>query len=168
MKAPKTTLKAPQSSATTYQNLPINVISESSANHACCVKLCILYASFGSPLRKVRNPQSIENDQIRIISLWCETSLQIGQPYTVRILPDFLIPHSFIRLDRLLEAAEASKGNPTSDQLCLHLGCIDPRTVRGRMALLHEAIKEVSLNLSYRRSAMGHPGQTSHPTGACS
>ena len=107
----------------------------------------------GYPARKVRNPQSGENDQIRVISLWCETSRLKEKPYTVRILPDYLIPRSVIRLDLLLEAAAAPKGNLTTDQLCLHLGCIDPRTVRRRLASLHDAISEVSLNLSYRRSA---------------
>ena len=51
----------------------------------------------GYPLRKVRNPQSGENDQIRIISLWCKTSRRKRRSYTVRILPDFLIPGSVTR-----------------------------------------------------------------------
>lgn len=106
----------------------------------------------GYPTRKVRNPQSGENDQIRVISLRCEASRLRGRPYTVRILPDFLIPRSVIRLDRLLEAAGVPKGKRTTDQLCMHLGCIDPRTARRRLAALHDAVNTVSLDLSRRRS----------------
>lgn len=107
----------------------------------------------GYPARKVRNPVTGENDQIRVISLWCEASRLAGRPYTIRILPDFLIPRSVIRLDLLIEAAEAPGENLSIDQLCLHLGCIDPRTVRRRLATLHDAVNTVSLELSIRRSA---------------
>ena len=113
------------------------------------------------PARKVRNPQSGENDRIRVISLRCEASRLKGHPYTVRILPEFLIPGSVIRLDRLLEVAAHPEFS--TNQLCLNLGCIDRRTVRNRLAGLADAVNAVSLDLSHCRSNTPELGDL--PTG---
>ena len=42
--------------------------------------------------------------------------------YTKRLLPEFLIPHSVIRLDNLLEAAELPESERSETVVCEHAG----------------------------------------------
>jgi hypothetical protein len=68
-------------------------------------------------------------------------------------LPDFLTPHSVIRLDYLLEAADLPERERTENMVCDLLGCIDPRTARYQMRRLISATEAASLKLARRIAA---------------
>jgi len=79
--------------------------------------------------------------------------------YTKRLLPEFLIPHSVIRLDNLLEAADLPESERSETVVCELIGCLDPRTARHQMRRLASAIEEVSLDLTERRAASPELGE---------
>ena len=64
-----------------------------------------------------------------------------------------MTPHSVIRLDYLLEAADLPESERTENVVCDLLGCIDPRTARHQMSRLTSAIDALSLDLARRRAA---------------
>jgi hypothetical protein len=74
-------------------------------------------------------------------------------------LPEFLTPHSVVRLDYLLEAADLPESERTANVACDLLGCVDPRTARHQMRRLTMAIEAVSLDLARRRAAMPELGE---------
>lgn len=73
--------------------------------------------------------------------------------YTKRLVPEFLIPHSVIRLDYLLEASDLAKSERRAEAICELIGCLDPRTARRQMHRLATAIETVALDLTCRRAA---------------
>ena len=83
----------------------------------------------------------------------CPVARALNRQYTKRLLPEFLIPHSVIRLDYLLEATDLAKSERSDDAICELIGCVDPRTARHQMRGLATAIETVSLDLARRRAA---------------
>ena len=59
--------------------------------------------------RKYREREQQENVAIIIPVILCLVARAQKTQYTKRLLPEFLIPHSVIRLDNLLEAAELAE-----------------------------------------------------------
>lgn len=123
-----------------------------------------------TPLRSYIEPEEGHRVWIRIIVILCTTSKKAGRQYTKRVLPDFLIPYSPIRLDRILEA-ELRKREKEADlcQCSLIMGCIDDRTVRKHLRRLKATSDAVCLSLSeslshipqYAALPGSHPGSTS-------
>ena len=103
--------------------------------------------------RKYRDREQQENTSITIPVIICPVALSRRTQYTKRLLPEFLTPHSVIRLDYLLEAADLPESERTEDAVCDLLGCLDPRTARHQMRRLTSAIHAVSLDLAQRRAA---------------
>jgi hypothetical protein len=83
----------------------------------------------------------------------CPVARAENVQYTKRLLPEFVIPHSVIRLDYLLEAADLAKTERSADAICELIGCVDARTARHQMRRLASAVETVSLDLTRRRAA---------------
>ena len=103
-----------------------------------------------------------------MVVIQCPAARKAGTQCTKRLLPDFLIPYSPVRLDRLLEAERMRRQEKASiEDCCAILGCLEPRTVRTHLRRLHEAAASVSLQLSqwlahspqYARLPETDPGQ---------
>jgi hypothetical protein len=112
--------------------------------------------------RKYRDREKRENTVIVVPVIVCSIAQDQGKQYTKRLLPDFLIPRSVIRLDYVLEAARLPANEQSMERVCDLLGCIDPRTARSRMRALTEAIGEVSLDLSRERASRPELGEVPH------
>ncbi|MBW6496269.1 MAG: hypothetical protein K0B16_17285 [Burkholderiaceae bacterium] len=109
--------------------------------------------------RKFRDRKLGENVTIIIPVILCPIARAVKTQYTKRLLPEFLIPHSVIRLDYLLEAADLPKAERSEAAVCDLIGCLDPRTVRHQMQRLAMAINAVSLDLTGRRAATPELGE---------
>ncbi|MDZ7794224.1 MAG: hypothetical protein U5P10_11225 [Spirochaetia bacterium] len=105
---------------------------------------------------------------IRVIVIKCAHARAAGKQYTKRLLPDFLIPYSPIRLDRVLEAERSRREEGARLEDCSYiLGCLELRTVRKHLKRLHTAAASVALQLSeylahipqYARLPEPQPGQ---------
>jgi hypothetical protein len=105
---------------------------------------------------------------IQVPVIKCAESRSQGNQYTRRILPDFLIPYSPVRLDRVLEAARTRREDGASLEKCsLVMGCLELRTVRKHLKRLHEIAASACLQLSeqlastpqYARLPEPDPGQ---------
>jgi len=112
----------------------------------------------GYPWRRYRDRDSGENTCIRVISIICPTARAAGEPYTKRLLPDFLIPRCVIRLDHLLEAARVKAHERTVAHTCGILGCIDPRTARTHLTRLDCVADTASLDLAETGASTPHLG----------
>ena len=86
--------------------------------------------------RKYRDREHQENLTIIVPVIICPVARARGTQYTKRLLPEFLIPHSVIRLDYLLEAVDLQGAKRTEAAVCDLLGCLDPRTARHQMRRL--------------------------------
>lgn len=113
----------------------------------------------GYPFRCVRNREHQRNETIRVVVIRCENARAAGKPYTMRLLPDFLVPGCVIRLDHLEEAHEAKRAGAGNDRLCEILGCLDTRSVRRHLRRYGEAIDEVALLLAEARAARPELGE---------
>jgi len=102
--------------------------------------------------RKYRDRDLQENVTIVIPVILCPVARAESTQYTKRLLPEFLTPHSVIRLDYLLEAADLGT-NERGDAICERIGCLDPRTARRQMRHLEAAIARVALDLTRWRAA---------------
>lgn len=102
--------------------------------------------------RRVRNRELGCNETILIVVIRCETARAANRPYTMRLLPDFLVPGSVVRLDHVQEAYEQRCNGAADDRLCTILGCVDERTVRRHLRCYTEALETVSLGLAERRA----------------
>lgn len=68
---------------------------------------------------------------IQIVVIQCSAARKAGLQYTKRLLPDFLLPHSPIRMDLVLEAGRRRREEKASLEDCsLVMGCLELRTVR--------------------------------------
>ena len=117
--------------------------------------------------RKYRDRHSWQNVTIIIPVILCPVARGEKAQYTKRLLPEFLIPHSVIRLDNLLEAAELPNTERSETAVCELIGCLDQRTARHQMRRLVAAIDTVSLDLVRRRAAnpeLGEPPEISPGT----
>jgi hypothetical protein len=110
--------------------------------------------------RKYRDREQRENYTIVIPVIICPNAQARGNQYTKRCLPEFLIPHSVIRLDHLLEASNLPRAERTEAAICELIGCLDPRTARYQMRRLTTAIQMVSLDLTRWRAARPELGDT--------
>jgi hypothetical protein len=106
----------------------------------------------GYPKRRVRNPDSGENESIKVVAIRCEAARRQGKAYTRRVLPEFLIPHCVIRLDRVEQAVALPAGERTAERVCEMLGCIDARTAGRHLKGFTQAADRASLWLAERRS----------------
>lgn len=102
--------------------------------------------------RSYRVRERLENTRIVIPVIICSRARDQEKQYTKRLLPDFLVPRSVIRLDHLMEAGALAPEERSSDRICEILGCIDSRTARRRLSDLNDAIRRASLRLACRRS----------------
>ena len=109
--------------------------------------------------RKYRERQSWQNLTIIIPVILCPVARAQKTQYTKRLLPEFLIPHSVIRLDNLLEADDLPENERSERAVCDLIGCLDPRTARHQMRRLASAIDAVSLDLTRRRAATPELGE---------
>ena len=109
--------------------------------------------------RKYRDRQQQENVSITIPVIICPVAFSRRRQYTKRLLPEFLTPHSVIRLDYLLEAVDLSKSKRTQAAVCDLLGCLDPRTARHQLRRLTTAIEAVCLDLARRRATSPELGE---------
>ncbi len=103
-----------------------------------------------------------------MVVIQCPAARKAGAQYTKRLLPDFLIPYSPVRLDRLLEAELMRREDRCSiEDCCSVLGCLEPHTVRTHLKRLYKTAASVSLQLSqwlahspqYARLPTADPGQ---------
>jgi len=113
----------------------------------------------GYPSRCVRNREHQRNETIRVVVIRCENARAAGKPYTMRLLPEFLVPGCVIRLDHLEEAHEAKRAGAGKERLCEVLGCLDDRTARRHLRCYGEAIDEVALLLAEVRAARPELGE---------
>ena len=104
---------------------------------------------------------------IQVVVIKCADARSRGKQYTKRLLPDFLIPFSPVRLDKLLEAERMRREEGASLEKCSFImGCIDLRTVRKHLKQLYEAAASAILHLSeelahtpqYARLPEAYPG----------
>lgn len=82
----------------------------------------------------------------------CETARAAGKRYTMRLLPDFLVPGCVIRLDQVEKAYEERHTGAGIDRLCAILGCLDDRTARRHLTRYGESLEAVNLKLAERRA----------------
>lgn len=84
-----------------------------------------------------------------MVVIQCSATREAGKQYTKRLLPDFLIPYSPIRMDRVLEAEHARRvdGAPLED-CSLIMGCLELRTVRKHLKNLQKVSEEAALEIS--------------------
>ena len=73
-------------------------------------------------------------------------------PYTKRLLPDFLIPRCAIRLDYLMEAARQARPVGNTEQACDLLGCVDARSAETHLRRLEAAAARATMCLAERRA----------------
>jgi hypothetical protein len=116
----------------------------------------------GYPLRRVRDRERQINDTIRVVVIRCETARAAGNPYTTRLLPDFLVPGCLMRLDHLEEAYHQKQAGVGTDQLCGILGCLDERTLRGHLKRYSEALAAAALRLAETRAMSPQLGELPH------
>mgnify|MGYP006276523789 CR=1 FL=1 len=117
--------------------------------------------------RKYRDREQQENLTINIPVIICPVARARGTQCTKRFLPESLTPHSVIRFDYLMEAADLPESERTENVVCDLLGCIDPRTARHQMRRLSTAIDALSLDLARWRAAtpeLGDPPQSTPET----
>ena len=81
------------------------------------------------------------------------TAKDLGNKYTMRLLPDFLIPYRVIRSDKVLEAVKEDSGSVNLDKVCSVLGCIDFRTTRKYLEYGRIAIERASVALAQHLSS---------------
>lgn len=83
----------------------------------------------------------------------CETAKDFGNQYTMRFLPDFLIPYGVIRSDKILEAVEENSDSANLDKVCSVLGCIDFRTAKKYIEYGRITIERASIALAQHLSS---------------
>jgi hypothetical protein len=107
-------------------------------------------------MRSYRDRETGEDVWIRVVVILCTNARAEGLQYTKRMLPDFLIPFSRIRLDRVIEAAEEKEGGETIEHCSLTVGCMDLQTTGRLLNRLEEAAAAVALNLGERQAGVPH------------
>ena len=106
--------------------------------------------------RSYREPESGEDEWIKIPVSGCSGAKSLGKQYTKRLLPDFLIPFARMRLDKVVEAGRRKERGSSLEESCHIIGCTDLRTARMHLQRLTEAAKEGALTLAERRAAAVH------------
>jgi len=117
------------------------------------------------PSRKYRDRSSGRNICIRVVSLICENARASGKRYTLRLLPQFLVPHCVIRLDHVLEAMqEREEVGSRMERCCQIMGCLDSRTARMHVRRAGDAVARAALALA--EAAAATPELGAIPAGA--
>ena len=98
--------------------------------------------------RKIRNSEYEVNDEVQIISIICKTAKKNGNPYTRRLLPEFIIPGCVIMLDRAFAAYKMRTVSQNIEDACSTMLCIDTRTAQKHLTRIETAIKLTSLRLA--------------------
>lgn len=114
--------------------------------------------------RGMRDRDLGSNETIRVVVIRCETARAAGKPYTMRLLPDFLVPGCVIRLDHVEEAYEERRAGAGTDRLCAILGCLDGRTLRRHLKRYEEALAAVAVRLAERRAMSPQLGELPQST----
>jgi hypothetical protein len=116
--------------------------------------------------RRVRNRELGCNETILIVVIRCETARAASKPYTMRLLPDFLVPGCVIRLDHVAEAhrERATGAGAGNEQLCAILGCLDDRTVRRHLKAYERALEAAALTLAEQRALSPELGDVPETT----
>lgn len=109
--------------------------------------------------RRVRNRDLGCNESILVVVIRCQNARAAGKAYTMRLLPEFLMPGCVIRLDDLEEAYEAKRVGATNERLCTILGCLDDRTVRRHLKRYGDALGAVALRLAEGRAMSPELGE---------
>jgi hypothetical protein len=118
----------------------------------------------GYPQRRYRDPGTGENVRIRVVSVICPHARAAGKQYTLRLLPDFLIPCCVIRLDRVVEAVAQDPSGTDIEETCRLLGCIDERTARSHLKRMNRAIETAVVHLAERRAMAPELGELPETT----
>jgi len=89
----------------------------------------------------------------------CKGAKNLGEKYTKRLLPDFLLPYRVIRSDKILEAQQEAQQEDSEElgKVCSLLGCIDLRTARKYLEYGKKSIKKASLAIAERLSHFSSP-----------
>ncbi len=128
-----------------------------------CGEIHPLYVH-GYPHRCYRDPAGGENVRIRVVSIICPHARAAGNQYTLRLLPDSIIPRCVIRLDRVLEAIEQDPLGKDIERTCRLLGCIDERTARSHLKRMNRAIGTAAVHLAERRAMTPELGELPETT----
>ncbi len=93
---------------------------------------------------------------IRIVVIRCPVAQAKGQQYTKRMLPDFLIPHARMRLDRIIDAVKERERGADLELCSRIIGCIDLATARRHFRRLQKAASAVALLLAKGHATAPH------------
>lgn len=100
-------------------------------------------------VRKVRDPESMENKEITIFSIYCGKAKTQGDQYTKRILPPFVISECSIMLCRVLVYLEQNPQQKINyAQAQMILGAKDSRTIRKHIVDGREIVERTILALT--------------------
>ena len=104
-------------------------------------------------IRKVRNPDSWENEEIKIFAMYCKIAKQKGDQYTKRILPPFVTPECNIMLGYVLVyVAEYPQEHINYTKAEIILGASDPRTIRKHILEGRKVIEKTNIELTHMLS----------------
>jgi hypothetical protein len=99
-----------------------------------------------------------------VVSILCPYAQAAGNQYTLRLLPDFLIPRCVIRLDCVLEVVAQDPRGTDIEETCRLLGCIDVRTGRSHLKRMNRAIETAAVHLAERRAMTPELGELPETT----
>ncbi len=106
-------------------------------------------------VRKVRSPETFENEEIAIFAIFCKIARQRGEQYTKRILPAFVIPECNIMLCSVMEyLARHPRERVNYAKAQLILGAKDPRTIRKHIVAGRKVIEKTNVELTQVLSAL--------------
>ena len=100
-------------------------------------------------IRKVRSPDTCENEEITVFAIFCKIAKQRGDQYAKRILPGFVTPECNIMLECVLVyAAEYRQERINYAKAQLILGAKDPRTIRKHILVGRKVIEKTNIELT--------------------
>ena len=100
-------------------------------------------------MRKVRDPESRQNVEIKIFALFCVIAKQRKEQYTKRILPPFVIPECNIMLSSVMGyLAENAQESINYAKAQMKLGAEDPRTMRRHIQQARQIIDTTTAELT--------------------
>jgi len=106
-------------------------------------------------IRKIRNPDSWENEEITIFAIFCKIAKQKGDQYTKRILPPFVTPECNIVLEyTLVYIAEYPQERINYAKAELILGAKDLRTVGKHILEGRKVIEKTTIELTQMLSEL--------------
>lgn len=106
-------------------------------------------------VRKIRNNETWENEQITVLSIFCARARKKGDQYTKRILPGFVTPECNIMLWNVMKYVARHPGeriNYAKAQMIL--GAKDRRTIGKHILSGRQIMEETNLELTQTLSGM--------------